>query len=62
LEAGQFYVVHTNIRGEFWLRVALMNPLTEVEDFTLLIQSIRRIAYSLLSTKSYEPFLDPQSH
>lgn len=40
LEEGQFYVVQTTLRGQVWLRVSLMNPLTTDEHLTALLDAV----------------------
>ena len=37
LHDGRWYVVSTRIRGVYWLRVSLMNPLTEVETLEMML-------------------------
>lgn len=44
LEDGTYYSVSTSIRGEFYLRVTLMNPLTGTAELTGLLQKIREAA------------------
>lgn len=44
LKDGTYYTVSTAIRGEFYLRVTLMNPLTDTEELTGLLQKIREAA------------------
>lgn len=44
LKDGTYYTVSTAIRGEFYLRVTLMNPLTSTEELTGLLQKIREAA------------------
>lgn len=44
LKDGTYYTVNTAIRGEFYLRVTLMNPLTSTEELTGLLQKIREVA------------------
>ena len=41
LEDGTYYSVSTRIRGDFYLRVTLMNPLTGTEELTGFLQKIR---------------------
>lgn len=43
IEQGGFYIVQTQLRGDTWLRVALMNPLTTEQDLNALLQAIRDI-------------------
>ncbi|WP_343252629.1 pyridoxal phosphate-dependent decarboxylase family protein [Ligaoa zhengdingensis] len=44
LKDGTYYTTSTAIRGEFYLRVTLMNPLTDTEELTGLLQKIREAA------------------
>lgn len=44
LKDGTYYTVSTVIRGEFYLRVTLMNPLTSTGELTGLLQKIREAA------------------
>ena len=44
LEDGRFYIVQTNIEGQVWLRVSLMNPLTTEEDLGGLLDELERLA------------------
>lgn len=46
LEDGEFYIVSTTIRGHFYLRVSLMNPLTTSSDVERLLDKIEVIAAS----------------
>ena len=47
LEDGEFYLVNTNIKGIFYLRVSLMNPLTATDDIQKLLDKIETIAKNL---------------
>jgi len=38
---GDFYLVQARLRGELWLRVTLMNPLTTLEDLRRLLAELR---------------------
>lgn len=42
--SGTFYLVQTQVKGQFWLRLTLMNPLTSVEDLQALLSEIRQVA------------------
>jgi L-2,4-diaminobutyrate decarboxylase len=44
LEEGIFYIVQTQLRGQLFLRVSLMNPLTTLQDVAHLLQRIEAIA------------------
>jgi L-2,4-diaminobutyrate decarboxylase len=41
---GRFYAVQTKLRGETWLRCALMNPATERSDLGALLAALRAAA------------------
>lgn len=43
LKDGTFYTVSTLIRGQFYIRVTFMNPLTGTEELTGLLKKIRKI-------------------
>lgn len=47
LEDGEFYLVNTKIKGIFYLRVSLMNPLTTTDDIQRLLDKIEDIAKTL---------------
>ncbi len=47
LACGEHYVSTTEFRGRRWLRLALMNPATEVADVERLIEEIRILRKSL---------------
>jgi L-2,4-diaminobutyrate decarboxylase len=42
LAEGRFYLVQARVGGELWLRCALMNPLTSVDDLRLLADDVLR--------------------
>lgn len=44
IEKGDFYLVSTILRGRFYLRVALMNPLTTEQELSTLLKEIELIA------------------
>ena len=44
LARGDFYIVQTTLRGEVFLRVSLMNPLTTIGHLTELLREIEAIA------------------
>ena len=46
-EAGLFYISSTEALGQRWLRLALMNPWTELRDIEALIEELRRIRQQL---------------
>ena len=43
LEDGTFYIVNTTVRNKFYLRVSIMNPLTDEEDLKKLLKKITEI-------------------
>jgi L-2,4-diaminobutyrate decarboxylase len=47
VERGDFYIVQTNIRGEVFLRVSIMNPLTTIEHLQELLMEIEELGLSL---------------
>ncbi len=49
LNEGEYYIVSTVLRGEYYLRVTLMNPLTEWQHILSLIQTIREKGANLSS-------------
>lgn len=44
LKDGQFYIVSTTIRGKFYLRVSLMNPITDIKVLDKLLDKVLKIA------------------
>ncbi len=48
LARGDFYIVQTTLRGEVFLRVSLMNPLTTITHLTELLTEIEAIASKIL--------------
>ncbi|PKL84283.1 MAG: pyridoxal-dependent decarboxylase [Ignavibacteriae bacterium HGW-Ignavibacteriae-3] len=42
LEEGRFYIVQTAAKGRIFLRITIMNPFTDENDFNELINEIRR--------------------
>ena len=44
LEEGPQYVVQTRFGGKTWLRCTLMNPLTESEDLTQMLDRLAELA------------------
>lgn len=44
LKDGSYYVVSTQVRGAFYLRITLMNPLTDKECLKELISKVKHIA------------------
>ena len=46
LEDGRFYIVGTTIKQDFYLRITLMNPLTQKEDLEQLLSVIEDLAMS----------------
>ncbi len=53
---GRFYITQSNLRGETYLRVSLMNPLTTVRDLADLLDEIN----STFSTYPHKPQSSPQ--
>lgn len=51
LRDGTFYVVSTMVRGKFYLRITLMNPLTDRQDLEALLTKIQKIAGKLVGVK-----------
>lgn len=47
IEDGKFYIVQTSIQEKVYLRVSLMNPLTEIADLEALLDEIEKIGESL---------------
>lgn len=47
LQDGRFYIVQTTIRGQIYLRTALMNPFTTLKDLKELLEKLRELAKSL---------------
>lgn len=45
LKDGTFYIVNTTVRDKFYLRVTLMNPLTDENRLKELLEKIKEIAY-----------------
>ncbi|NHA04369.1 aminotransferase class I/II-fold pyridoxal phosphate-dependent enzyme [Mucilaginibacter sp. HC2] len=46
IEDGRFYIVGTTIKQEFYLRITLMNPLTQTDDLEQLLSVIEDLAMS----------------
>ncbi|WP_035334890.1 aminotransferase class V-fold PLP-dependent enzyme [Dokdonia sp. PRO95] len=49
LEDGEFYIVGTSLRGEFYLRTTFMNPFTTRTHSLRLLNLIREVAKALIS-------------
>jgi L-2,4-diaminobutyrate decarboxylase len=47
VERGDFYIVQTTLRGDVFLRVSLMNPLTTIEHLKELLAEIEEIGAAL---------------
>ncbi len=45
LETGKFYIVQTTLKDHLYLRVSLMNPLTNIDDLNALLDEIETIAH-----------------
>lgn len=43
VESGAYHLTQTQIRGAIWLRITIMNPLTEIADLQALMEDIRRV-------------------
>ena len=48
-ERGDFYIVQTSIRGDVFLRVSIMNPMTTIEHLKELITEIEAIGLILIN-------------
>ena len=44
LKEGRFYIVQTVVQGKRFLRTTLSNPITQLDDFELLVQKIQSLA------------------
>jgi L-2,4-diaminobutyrate decarboxylase len=44
LTDGSFYIVQTDLAGNSWLRITLMNPFTSMSDLEQLLELIRKLA------------------
>jgi L-2,4-diaminobutyrate decarboxylase len=53
LEEGRFFLVQTVLRGQPYLRVSLMNPLTTTKELTELLDTIEQKGTLLLSQHNY---------
>jgi L-2,4-diaminobutyrate decarboxylase len=51
LEEGNFYIVQTQLNGQLYLRVTLMNPLTTRKDGEDLLQRVEAIGNNLSALK-----------
>jgi L-2,4-diaminobutyrate decarboxylase len=51
LEDGKFYIVQTNLNGEVFLRISIMNPDTQLHDLELLLDEIVKVNTSLFGQK-----------
>ncbi len=43
IEEGNFYIVQTMLKDDLYLRVTLLNPLTEIRDLEALLEEIERL-------------------
>jgi L-2,4-diaminobutyrate decarboxylase len=48
IERGDFYIVQTSIRGDIYLRISIMNPLTTIAHLKELMTEIEAIGLSLI--------------
>lgn len=47
LESGEFYIVQTELKGKLFLRVSIMNPLTEKENLNKLLERVVELGESI---------------
>lgn len=47
IESGEFYIVQAEIKGNLYLRVSIMNPLTTIDNLKNLITKIRNIVTTI---------------
>ena len=43
IKEGSFYIVQTELEGNIWLRLTIINPVTSVDDLNKLLQRIKEI-------------------
>lgn len=55
---GQFYIVQTTLRGQLYLRVSLMNPLTTAHHLTALLDEVVRIGQRITDPAQRHPTPD----
>jgi glutamate/tyrosine decarboxylase-like PLP-dependent enzyme len=55
VERGDFYIVQTIIRGEVYLRVSIMNPLTTIEHLKELLSDIEEVGYNAIDRSKNDP-------
>ncbi len=48
IKEGSFYIVQTELEGNIWLRITIINPLTSVDDLRDLLTRITAIGESLI--------------
>lgn len=49
IDDGKFYIVQTMLRDKYYLRVSLMNPMTEEKDFVYLLDEVERLGSTLIA-------------
>ena len=59
-DAGAFYISTAEFRGKRWLRLALMNPATELSDIRNLVIEVRAIQAKLKSESVAFPGMSPR--
>jgi L-2,4-diaminobutyrate decarboxylase len=49
ISRGKFYIVQTELEGETFLRVSIMNPMTKIEDLAKLLQEVKETGKQMKS-------------